>query len=110
MRKFNRKTGPRRIFMKSMTANLIMKERIETTEARAKELRPAVERMITIAKKQGVANLRRLLAKLPKNAAQKVFYEIGPRYVDRRGGYTRITKLDTLRKRDGVKKAIIEFV
>src|SRR3989344_5232143 len=100
MRKFHRKTGPRRSFLKGLANNLIMQEKIETTAPRAKETRPLVERLVTIAKKQQLAALRSLLSKLPKQAAQKLFYEIAPRYKDRTGGYLRITKEAKHRKRD----------
>lgn len=110
MRKFNRKKGPRRSFLKGLANNLIMKEKIETTVARAKEIRPMVERMVTVAKKQELSGLRTLLAKLPKQAAQKLFYEIAPRYKERAGGYLRIIKEARSRKRDAASLSIIEFV
>ena len=109
-RKFGKKTGPRRSFLKGLANNLIMKERIETTVARAKEIRPQVERYVSIAKKQQLAGFRTLLSKLPKQAAQKVFYEIGPRYKSRNGGYLRIIKEAKARKRDAAPLAIIEFI
>ena len=110
MSKFHRKKGPRRSFMKILANNLIMKERITTTEARAKEIRPLVERMITIGKKQQLANFRLLLSRLPKQSAEKVYHDIAPRYKDRSGGYLRIIKQSKLRKRDGSRLAVIEFV
>lgn len=110
MRKFGRKTGQRRAFKKSLASNLIMQERIETTSARAKELRPMVEKMITTAKKNDLASLRTLLSQLPKQSATKMYYEIAPRYKDRKGGYTRILKTEKRRKRDGVELSVIEFV
>lgn len=110
MRKFHRKRGPRRLFLKGLANNLIMKERIETTEPRAKEIRPLVERFVSIAKKQQLVSLRMLLSKLPKESAQKLFYEIAPRYKERAGGYLRITKEAKHRKRDAAPLAIIEFV
>ncbi len=109
-RKFGRERGQRRAFLKSLAANFIQNGRIVTTEARAKELRPFVERLITYAKKQNLAGLRLLLSKLPKAAAFKLFQEIAPRYTDRSGGYTRIIKHSQRRKNDGAKKATIEFV
>ena len=96
--------------MKILANNLIMKEKIETTEIRAKAIRPVVERLVTIARKQQVANLRLLLSRLPKQAAEKVYYEIAPRYTARPGGYLRIVKQGHARKRDGVRTAVIEFV
>lgn len=110
MRKFNRIRGRRKLFMKSIASNLVMRERIETTTARAKEVRPFVERLLTVAKKQNLASLRSLLAKLPKESAEKMYYDIAPRYKERHGGYLRITKQGAARKRDGVAIAVIEFV
>ncbi len=109
-RKFHRTTGKRRAFRKGIAANLIVRGKIVTTVARAKEIRPVVERFITLAKKSQTAQLRSLLSKLPKDAAFKVFYEIAPKYKERQGGYLRITKHASGRMRDGAKMATIEFV
>lgn len=109
-RKFGRKRGPRRAFLKTLAANFIRKEKILTTEARARELRPLVERFVGYGKRQNLAGLRRLIQKLPKEAAYKVYYEIAPRYEGRRGGYTRIVKRVKARQGDGAKMATIEFV
>jgi len=109
-RKFGRKRGPRRAFLKTLAANFIKKEKILTTEARAKELRPLVERLISYGKRQNLAALRRLMQKLPKEAAYKVYYEIAPRYSGRRGGCTRIIKQVKARQGDGAKMATIEFI
>lgn len=109
-RKFGRKKGQRRAFIKGLLNNLIMREKIETTEARAKELRPRAEKFVTLAKKQTIAALRLLLSRLPKQAAQKLYYEIAPRYTERKGGYTRIIKVAKRRKRDAAKSAVIEFI
>src|SRR3989338_5054540 len=110
MRKFHRIRGRRKSFLKTLEHNLIMKERVQTTEARAKEIRPLVERLITLAKKQQLASLRLLLAQLPKSAALKLYYELAPKYQARSGGYLRILKSAVRRKRDAAKQAIIEFV
>jgi len=109
-RKFGRKKGPRQAFFKGLAGNLIKKEKITTTEARAKEIRPIVERMVTTAKRQNLAAFRRLLAKLDKASAEKLYYQIAPKYKNRQGGYLRITKLGEYRKRDAGQKATIEFV
>ena len=109
-RKFHRKKGPRKSFMKSLANGLIMKEKITTTEIRAKAIRPLVERLVTIGKKQQLAGFRSLISKLPKQAAEKLYYEIAPRYKERPGGYLRIIKQGRVRKRDGTKLAVIEFV
>jgi len=87
-----------------------MKERIETTEARAKELRPQVEKLITLGKKQTTASLRLLLARLPKVSATKIYYDLAPKYKKRAGGYLRILKTSERRKRDAAKMSVIEFV
>lgn len=110
MRKFGRKRGPRKSFLKILAHNLIMNKKIETTEARAKELRPRVEKLITLAKKQTLASYRLLLSRLPKESANKLYYEIAPKYKDRKGGYLRILKTSVRRKRDAAKKAIIELI
>lgn len=87
-----------------------MNSKITTTEARAKEIRPLVERLVSVAKKQNLASHRSLLAKLPKASANKLYYEIGLKYKDRNGGYLRVLKTSGTRKRDGSVKTIIEFV
>ena len=110
-RKFHRTAGVRRSFLRSLANNLIGKERILTTEARAKAIRPLVEKMMTIAKKQRLHGLRILISRLHnKEAAQKLFYSLAPRYQARAGGYLRIIKQGKSRKRDGAKTAVIEFV
>ncbi len=109
-RKFNRERGMRQAFIKSLAANIVLKGKIETTEARAKEARPVVERLVSIGKGQTTADFRILLAFLPKKAAEKVFYDLAPKYKERNGGYLRIMKSSKLRKGDASRMAIIEFV
>lgn len=109
-RKFGRERGQRKAFLRNLTGQLIVRERITTTEARAKELRTVAERMVTYGKRQNVAALRRLMEKLPKAAAYKVYHELASRYAARAGGYTRITKKSRARTNDGAKMAVIEFV
>lgn len=109
-RKFGRKKGQRKAFLMALANNFIQKEKILTTEARAKELRPFVERLITYGKRQNLAGLRMLIKKLPKSSAYKVYYDISSRYHNRKGGYTRILKHTKTRKGDGAKMATIEFV
>jgi large subunit ribosomal protein L17 len=110
MRKFGRIRGRRKSFLKTLENNLIMRGKIQTTEARAKEIRPEVERLVSLAKKQNLASLRLLLARLPKDSANRLYYDIAPKYQDRPGGYLRILKTAERRKRDAAKQAIIEFV
>ncbi len=86
-----------------------MKERITTTQAKAKEIAPLAENMITRAKKGGIASRRLLSRRLPGRAAEKLVKVIAPRFAERTGGYTRIIKLGK-RGSDASKQAIIELV
>jgi len=91
-------------------ASLMTHERIQTTVAKAKELRPLAERLITTAKNDGLAARRRVYRWIPDHGTvQKVFERIAPRFVDRPGGYTRILKLGP-RRGDAAEAAILEFV
>jgi large subunit ribosomal protein L17 len=96
---------------RGLILNLIKKEKIKITEARAKAIRPMIERMVTHAKIDTVAKRRLLATKIFNDqvAIKKLFTEIGPRYKDRNGGYIRITKLPQ-RIKDSAKMAVIEFV
>ena len=109
MRKFGRTTDQRRAFLKSLAANLVLKEKIKTTEARAKEIRSLVERLITYGKKNDLASRRRLTGMLPTAAAKKVYKEIAPRFAERKGGYIRLTKLGQ-RMTDGARMVFIELL
>ena len=111
LRKFGREKNQRKAFVRGLLVNLIRHGRIETTEARAKEIRPFVEKLITISKEDSVANRRLVASRLINQAdeTKKLFTELGPKYKDVAGGYTRIIKLPT-RISDGAEKAIIEFV
>ena len=108
-RKFSRKIGPRKQLFKSLANNLLLREKIKTTEAKAKELRSIVEKMITRAKDASVINRRLLAKELTPNTTKKIVDEIAPKYKGRKGGYTRIIKLGP-RDSDGAKMVIIELV
>jgi large subunit ribosomal protein L17 len=110
-RTFGRLKGPRASFVRNLCNDLIRAGRIETTEARAREIRPKVERLVSFAKKDTVAS-RRLVASRVGNdkIVKKLFGEYGKKYADRNGGYLRITKLAEARKRDATRMARIEFV
>jgi len=96
--------------MKSLAQNLILHEKIKTTEAKAKVLRPYVERMVTTAKKGDLTARRALMKDLTtEGAVKKALEVIGPRYKTRAGGYTRIIKVGT-RQGDGAEMVQIEFV
>jgi len=108
-RKLSRKRDQRKALLKSLARELFLKERIETTEAKAKELRSFAERFIERAKEKNLSNIRYVARFFAKDVIKKLFDEIGPRYKERKGGYTRILKLGQ-RKSDGAKMAIIELV
>ena len=105
------RTGAHRIAMfRNMSASLIKHEQITTTVAKAKELRPYVEKLITLAKRGGLANRRLAMSRLMDEAQlQKLFDVLAERYKDRNGGYTRIIKAG-IRASDAAPVAIIEFV
>ncbi|MDO8584918.1 MAG: 50S ribosomal protein L17 [bacterium] len=109
-RKLHRTVGPRRNFVRILAHNLIMGGTIETTDARAKTIRPIMEKLVTIARRGRLQDLRLLLSRLPKDAASKLYYEIAPKYKERKGGYLRILKLGNMRRRDAAKTATISFV
>lgn len=110
-RKFSRLRGQRISFLRNLGNDLIRTGRIETTEARAKEIRPKVERLVSFAKRQTLAARRVIISRVQnEKVAEKLYAEYGPRYADRKGGYLRITKLAKPRKRDAAQMARIEFV
>ena len=108
--KLGRPTHERIALYRSLMAAIIEHERITTTHAKAKAVQRHVEKLITLARQPTVHHRRLALADLPnKDAVEKLFQEIGPRYVNRPGGYTRITKMG-VRKGDGAPMAQIELV
>jgi large subunit ribosomal protein L17 len=94
-RKLGRKHGPRLALYRNLTVAILRYEQVRTTEARAKEVRGFVERMITLAKDGTLTARRRVVAELPEEplVVDKLFSEIAPRYADRTSGYTRIVRL-----------------
>lgn len=110
-RTFGRSAAQRTALMRSLARSLIMHERISTTEAKAKSLRPYVERLVTYAKKNTLASRRLSVAKLgDPDAVKKLFESIGPRYAERQGGYTRIVKRAKRGTNDARKQAYVTFV
>src|SRR3989344_9220323 len=105
-RKFGRERDQRKALMKSLAFNLVKDEKIKTTEAKAKELRPAIEKIITKAKTDNLANRRLVSNRIGQIAAKKIFDKIAPKNKDRNGGYTRIIKMAP-RKSDASRMAII---
>ena len=110
-RKFGRVRKVRKALINSLALNLIVRGKIKTTEPKAKELRPFVEKLVTGAKKGNMAARRLIISELSnrRSEVKKLFEVIALKYADRKGGYTRILKLGA-RKSDGAKMAIIEFV
>ncbi len=110
-RRFGGDAAHQRLMMANLVASLIAAEGIVTTEAKAKALRPVAEKVITKAKKGGLHRHRQVVSFLGghKDMAKKLFDEIGPRYADRNGGYTRILKLGP-RHGDNAPMARIELV
>lgn len=110
-RKLGRTNKHRRNMLANLTKDLIMNERIETTETRAKEVRKFVDKMITYGKNGSLVSRRKALAFLHNDneAVKKVFDVLAPRYAERNGGYTRILKLDN-RQGDDALMVILELV
>ena len=108
--KLNRTTAHRKALMRNLASSLIRDERIQTTVAKAKNLRPFIERLITLGKKGDLASRRLAFNRLgKKEAVHKLFEEVAPRFSDRPGGYTRILKTGT-RIGDAADMCIIELV
>ena len=111
VRKFGRNKNQRHALMKGLMLSLIAHERIETTEAKAKELRPAIEKLVTKANVGTLASKRLVISRLYNLTAEatKLIDTIAPKYKGRTGGYTRVTKLGR-RAGDASKMAVIEFI
>jgi large subunit ribosomal protein L17 len=106
----DRKKGPREALLRNLATSVILYEKVKTTKAKAKAVRPLVERLITASKPGTVTARRRVAAKTyGENTAKKLVEELGPRYKDRKGGYTRITKLG-MRQGDAAEMVQIELV
>ncbi|MFA6404505.1 MAG: 50S ribosomal protein L17 [Candidatus Paceibacterota bacterium] len=109
-RKFGREKNQRAALLRSLARNLIRDGRIKTTLAKAKELRPMVEKMVTKAKVVTVASRRLISSRLRGvEETKKLFSELGPKYISRKGGYTRIIRMPN-RDKDNSSMALIEFV
>ncbi len=105
-----RNTAHRRALLRNLVTSFLERERIRTTLAKARSVRPVAEKMITLAKRGTLHARRQALAYMTKESAvKKLFDEIGPRFQERPGGYTRIVKLDR-RAGDGADMAMLELV
>ncbi|HEV7426527.1 MAG TPA: 50S ribosomal protein L17 [Thermoanaerobaculia bacterium] len=108
-RKLGRTSAHRNALFRNQLASLIDRERIITTLPKAKELRPQIERLITLARTDSVHNRRQAVRVVDESMVAKLFDTLGPRFTDRPGGYTRIVKLGP-RRGDAAEIAILEFV
>ena len=109
-RKLGKTSDQRRAMLRAMTTYLLENGQIKTTYARAKEVAPIAEKMITLAKKNNLASYRQVLSYVTKeDVAKKLFDQIGPKYADRNGGYTRVLKMGP-RRGDAAEMAIIQLV
>ena len=109
-RKLGRDTASRTAMLRAMVTFLLENGKIETTVTRAKEVRSMAEKMVTLGKKEDLHSKRQVFAYITKETvAKKVIDEIGPKYADRNGGYTRIIKTG-VRRGDAAEMAIIELV
>lgn len=109
-RKLGRTSDQRKAMLRAMTTYLLENGKMETTFTRAKEVQPVVEKMITLGKKKGLANYRKALSYITKeDVAHKLFEEIAPKYAERNGGYTRVTRIGP-RRGDAAEMAVIGLV
>ena len=109
-RKLGKTSAQRKALLRQQVTDLLANGKMETTFYRAKEVQPVVEKMITLGKKGNLAAYRRALAFITKeDVANKLFKEIAPKYADRNGGYTRVTRTGP-RRGDAAEMAVIELV
>lgn len=109
-RKLGRTSDQRRAMLRAMVTYLLENGQIKTTITRAKEVAPVAEKMITLAKKNDLASYRQALGFITKeDVAKKLFQELGPKYAERNGGYTRVVRIDP-RRGDAAEMAIIQLV
>ena len=109
-RKLGKPTDQRMAMLRQQVTDLLDKGRMETTVSRAKEVSPLAEKMISLGKAKSLASYRQALAFITReDVAKKVFDELAPKYADRNGGYTRITRIG-VRRGDAAELAVIELV
>ena len=109
-RKLGKSTDQRMAMLRQQTTDLLDKGRMETTLSRAKEIAPMAEKMITLGKEKDLASYRQMLSFITReDVAKKVKDELAPKYADRSGGYTRITRIGN-RRGDAAEVAVIELI
>lgn len=106
----DRKNGPRKALLRNLATSVILYEHVNTTLAKAKAVKPIVEKLVTVGKQKTLISRRKLASYLTiESAVNKVLEEMGPRYAERKGGYMRIIKLG-VRQGDGAEMAQLQFV
>ena len=109
-RKLGKTTAQRKALLRQQVTDLLENGKMETTFYRAKEVQPVVEKMITLGKNGNLAAYRKAMSFITKeDVVQKLFKEIAPKYADRNGGYTRVTRIGA-RRGDAAEMAIIELI
>jgi len=109
-KKLRRNTSHRKALLRNLVTSFLEKERIKTSLAKAKAARPLAEKMITLAKNDSLHTRRRVLKFIYKKpVVRKLFEEIGPRFIERQGGYTRVVKIG-VRSGDGAEMAMLELI
>ena len=109
-RKLGKTSSQRKAMLRQLVTDLLANGKLETTFYRAKEVQPIAEKMITLGKKNTLASYRKALSYITKeDVAHKTFHEIAPKYAERNGGYTRVTRLGA-RRGDAAEMAVIELV
>lgn len=109
-RKLGKTSEQRKAMLRQLVTDLLRNGKIETTFCRAKEVQPVAEKMITLGKHGGLANYRKALSFITdEDVANKLFKEIAPKYEERKGGYTRVTRIGE-RRGDAAEMAVIELV
>lgn len=109
IKKLDRTSSARKSLLKSLSGSLVNSEKIITTKAKGRSVAPHMERLITKAKKGDLSSERYLLKFLPASAVKKLISEIAPRYKERKGGYTRLTKIGR-RQHDKAELVVVELI
>ena len=110
-RKLGKKTNQRRAMLRQQVTDFLDYGKMETTVTRCKEIAPLAEKMITLGKKNTLASRRQALSYMTReDVVKKLFDETAPGYTERNGGYTRITRIGSVRRGDGAELAVIELV
>jgi len=108
-RKFKRSRSQRKALLKHLAEAIILQKRIKTTTAKAKELSPYIEKLVTLAKKQNLSSAKLIHSRLADEAAKRLIADVAKKYGEKKGGYVRVVKLGR-RKGDAAELSIIEFV